>query len=472
MEFYWVLVVSTTIIAGLAALLFVRTGSVSFPLGMLFLYFWSLHGGWSIVADGLGAAEKKPHHYLYEKIFSIELNDDYLHALLLYAGFVIVIELTVLWTVRKPPVGSGASGTPVHISHASVLLVSVIAALASYLIVKDQLMTAVMLGKSGYAATRGGLGELLPLFTLHQVLNRVALFPLAIGVAVLIVGRNGKWIVGDRNVLIGIGYAAVLGCLFVYLTILGNKNELFSGLILGGLLYVANSKTIRWGMVGSAAAAAIVGIVLVDFLRAFPLIALWEEMDWWEALEWVSEVRGSNEAFGAHFSLYGALHFHAPFTYGSSFVSLLASAVPRLVWPDRPGDIYAHYTANTGIVEGIGEQGFSIHHATGWYLNFGLLGLFLGALIWGLIWARCFNAYQGLQGENGTPRWWYMFALLAPWGFVASIPPLIRAGPEGYKGLVIEGLLIPAIVLTVASYGQGPFRRLVSPPLPAAGRPL
>jgi hypothetical protein len=256
------------------------------------------------------------------------------------------------------------------------------------------------------------------------------------------------------------------------LTILGNKNELFSGLILGGLFYVANSRGVKWTMIGSVAAIAIVGIALVDFLRAFPILALWEEMDWWEALQWVSEVRGSNEAFGAHFSLYGALHFHAPFTYGSSMVSLLASVVPRLLWPDRPDDIYAHYADSTGIAVGVEEQGFSIHHATGWYLNFGLPGLFLGALIWGIIWARCFNAYQRIERENWTSRWWYMFAVLAPWGFVALIPPLVRAGPEGYKGLVIEGLLIPAIVLTAASYGHGLFRAFVSRPLPAADRPL
>jgi hypothetical protein len=225
-------------------------------------------------------------------------------------------------------------------------------------------------------------------------------------------------------------------------------------------------------MVGCAAAVAFAGIALVDFFRAFSVIALWEEVDLWEALEWLSEIRGSNEAFGAHFSLYGAMHFHAPLTYGSSLVSLLASVVPRIVWPDRPGDIYAHYTASAGIPEGIGEQGFTIHHATGWYLNFGLPGLFVGAVIWGWIWARCFNAYQRLEAEDWTSRWWYMCAVLAPWGFVAYIPPLIRAGLEGYKGLIIEGLLVPAIVMTLASYGHGLFRHGVPRLLPVGDRSL
>ena len=143
------------------------------------------------------------------------------------------------------------------------------------------------------------------------------------------------------------------------------------------------------------------GIALVDFLRAFPLMGLWEGIDWWEAVQWVPEIRASNEAFGAHLSLYGVLYFHSPLTYGSSLNSLLASVVPRIFWPDRPDDIYSHYAATVGIAEGVGEQGFSIHHATGWYLNFGLPGLLLGAVMWGWVWSRCFNAYV-FAGESGT----------------------------------------------------------------------
>ena len=62
MEFYLVLAASTVGIAGLAALLYARTVSLSFPLGIAFLYFWSLYGGWSIVADGLGADSQQQHH--------------------------------------------------------------------------------------------------------------------------------------------------------------------------------------------------------------------------------------------------------------------------------------------------------------------------------------------------------------------------------------------------------------------------
>ncbi|MBK9112919.1 MAG: hypothetical protein IPM88_14935 [Nitrospira sp.] len=49
------------------------------------------------------------------------------------------------------------------------------------------------------------------------------------------------------------------------------------------------------------------GIGLVDF-AGLPLIDLWEGGAWWDAIQWVPEIHASNEAFGAHLSLYGALY--------------------------------------------------------------------------------------------------------------------------------------------------------------------
>ena len=474
MEFYLVLTIATVCIAGLAALLYVRSGSLSFPLGVVFLYFWSLHGGWTIVADGLGADDQMPHHYLYRKVFPVELNEAYLDTLLYYALFVIVIELTALAVMQTGRLGAPAPRSALHISHVSLLVISALAALASFAIVKDQLATAMLLGKSGYTVTRGGLGEMVPLFTLHQVLNRVAVFSLAIGGSLLLTGRRSRWLVGEATLGVWVGYAGLLAALFVYLTALGNKNELFSGLILGGLFYFANTQTVRWGLVALGSLVMLGGIALVDFLRAIPLIELWDGIDWREAAQWVPEIRASNEAFGAHLSLYGVLSFHAPLTYGSSGISLLASVVPRILWPDRPNDIYSHYASSVGLSEGVGEQGFSIHHATGWYLNFGLPGLLLGAIIWGWIWSRCFNAYltAAAKRDRGS-RWQYVLAVVAPWAFVAYIPPLIRAGLEGYKGLLIDALLVPTLVITVASYTAGLWPRLtVQAQRPVDGLPV
>ena len=123
--------------------------------------------------------------------------------------------------------------------------------------------------------------------------------------------------------------------------------------------------------------------------------------------------------------------------------------MPRVLWPDRPYDIYRYYSESVGTVQ---NQGYSLHHATGWYLNFGYLGVPLGAVVMAFVWSRCINARRAIGRGTGLP--FRLFAIVAPWLFAACLPPMLRAGPEGYKGLIIEGALIPVAVLILACRPQ------------------
>jgi hypothetical protein len=140
--------------------------------------------------------------------------------------------------------------------------------------------------------------------------------------------------------------------------------------------------------------------------------------------------------------MYGVLATGAEPRFGYSLYSLVCSIVPRVLWPDRPRDIYLYYSESVGSIQ---NQGYSIHHATGWYLSFGHMGVVLGAMVMGLVWSWCLNAHQRIKSSNGLV--FRIFATVSPWLFVACLPPLIRAGPEGYKGWVIEGVLIPVVTL-------------------------
>jgi hypothetical protein len=62
------------------------------------------------------------------------------------------------------------------------------------------------------------------------------------------------------------------------------------------------------------------------------------------------------------------------------------------------------------------------------------------------VWAYCLNAHR----RAGAGYLFRLFGAVAPWLFVACLPPLIRAGPEGYKGFLIEGVMIPVGVLAMA----------------------
>jgi hypothetical protein len=44
-----------------------------------------------------------------------------------------------------------------------------------------------------------------------------------------------------------------------------------------------------------------------------------------------------------------------------------------------------------------------------------------------------------------------LLAIVAPAGLVSFLPPLVRTGPEAYKGMIIEAFIIPTMILLLAS---------------------
>jgi hypothetical protein len=94
-------------------------------------------------------------------------------------------------------------------------------------------------------------------------------------------------------------------------------------------------------------------------------------------------------------------------------------------------------------------QGFTIQHATGWYLNFGIAGLIAGALFVGWLWSFLFNRLDASRPSR--TQFGRVVSVVAFWTFTGYLPTLLRAPIEGYKAVVIEGILVPAIVVLFAS---------------------
>lgn len=451
MEFYVLLSVLTFLIFALALAIWRKTRQFAFPLGIAFLYYWSLFGAWSIITDKLGGDSGMHYDYLELKMFTVKLDSNYAETLVLYALFVVVIEVVLLATVKRKS-SSCCNSEPLRISHTAILIVSAIAGLVSYWIVRGSLEAASALNVSAYSELRGGNAEVPSLFTLHQTLNRVGLVPSAIGLAVLCSGRKPRFLAGNGNSWTLVAYLTLLGAMFWFCFLLGNKNELFLAGTAGLLFYLVNAERPKKVLLAGVAVAGLLGLGLVDVLRGVPvsdLTSAVRKIDASQVLFALKFISTSDEAFGAHLSMYGVLAQRVPLTYGSSFVSLAASVIPRAVWPGRPRDIYYYYAERVGVEPG---QGYTIHHATGWYLNFGIPGIVLGAAIIGWFWAQSSN-WQ-LSVVRRQPHWIYCFKVLAPCLFVAFIPGLVRAGPEAFKAVVLDAFLVPVVVITWSARRQ------------------
>jgi hypothetical protein len=441
MEYFTLLGAATAVIAVLAWVLHRKRRDLGLLAGFGALYYWSLYGAWSVIIDKTGGFSGQHYYYLEQKMFPVALDGWYLITLALYGSFIILIELTILAALsrhRPRPIPR------LVLRHESILVLGFAAGIASYFLIREKLVTAWTMNTSAYWYTRSQTDEW---FTLHQVLNRVALIPPAIGLATLVAGRRSRFFVNVVRPYTWPGYVILLAGMGTFTFVLGNKNEIFTALLAGGLAYVGSLRKPNWWKLGVVLGCGMWFLAAVDFFRGTPLSGMREALEQRasESTEVGRFVASSNEAFAAHFSMYGVLASRTEPRFGYSLYSLACSVIPRVLWPERPRDIYLYYSESVGAMK---NQGYSLHHATGWYLNFGYAGVALGAVLFGFVWAGCLNAHQRIRPKSGLL--FRLFAILAPWVLVAGIPPLIRAGPEGYKGLLIECFLVPVGTLAFA----------------------
>ncbi len=449
MQFYVLLTSATLAILALAWLIWRRTRNAAFPVGIAVLYFWTLHGAWTVIGDSLAGRTGGKYEYLYGKLFQVDLDGDYLKALALYAMFLLAVETTVWIRCRRAPIADPDADPLLPFSHTRLLVLAAGSALLATWIVRRELVASIALNVSGYSITRH---EDVPLYTLHQLLLRCAVVAQALGVSSWASGERGRWFSARRPPLLLPAYVALSAGVFVLALMLGDKNELFFGLILGVLTYLANARTPHPMRVACAGLVLLGGVALVDYARGHSLPALLRQgnLQWDELAQSLQSTAASNEAFAAHFSMYGVLHLDVPLTWGSSVVSLAASVVPSFLWHDRPGLVYAHYAQSVGASEG---QGYTIHHATGWYLNFGATGVLLGAVLLGWVWAAAYNRSLRLRSLRSRAAL-ACSVLLLP-AITAGLPNLIRNGPEGYKGLLLDSVLVPGLVVLVSARWRG-----------------
>jgi len=434
MDFYFYLGLLTLGFAILALGVWLKTRSVAFVIGACFLYYWSLLGAWNIVA-ALRSGGETP--YLFYKLFPVFLNSDYRDALLLYGLFICTVMATVLYTARPVRLQQQVPKV-IEISHWKAVFLSAFCGLLGYLIIRSAVSTA----GGGYGTVSNAPG-----YSIFQVLNHGALSITAIGLATYMSGQRARLVFGRRNRLALMGYLGLLAALLLLMMRLGNRGEVALSAVLLVLFYMANTVRPNKLLLAGTAAIGLVAIMAVKFSRdhVFARASGMGEL----LIRAKEELLQSTETTAAHLSMYGALHKHLSLTGGTSFLSLVASMVPHALWPNRPATIYEYYVAGVGAHEG---QGYTIHHATGWYLNFGVTGVMVGALLVGWIWAKLHNLVY--DGKYRNSAFYNALAMTSFWSFTSSLPDLVRSGPEVYKTTVFAQLLGPALLVVICSSGM------------------
>ena len=141
----------------------------------------------------------------------------------------------------------------------------------------------------------------------------------------------------------GPGYLLLFAAMGTFTFVLGNKNEVLMALIAGFLMYVGSVRDPHPAKVLTAAFGGAWFLYAIDFFRAVPISEMRDALAsrFTQTTQVTQFVTSSNEAYAAHFSMYGVLAARTEPRFGYSLYSLVCSVIPRILWPGRPQDIYS-----------------------------------------------------------------------------------------------------------------------------------
>jgi hypothetical protein len=448
--FYVFLIAASVAIAASSFLLWSKTRNFSVVVGIFLVYYFTLYGAWEIVADGINpndASKNRGFHYLYKKLFKVELDEYYFWSLVLYALFILIIIWTLffcLGSYRKVEKRQQSIVIKQIIFPHKLLLVFCAMFSAIYLFGNiDFLKEAFVFGTSAYGRQRT---EVLdgPL----SIAGNMGFLSSAIGFSVYCC-RDNTFYFRNRIKKMPIefeflGYVLILGGFFLLDLLLGNKGRLLQGSILGSLFYMQNCSKSDLKRLSIIVVTSFAFISLISVFRSMDPNAILNNLDPQLILDGLDMSARSNEKVAAHISMYGVLKYRIDYTYGSSLLFLVLALLPRFLVSDRPPEIYEFYAKGVSAPD---NQGFTIHHATGWYLNFGIFGVVAGAILLGILWAIFINQSYRSESKGLFLR---LVSVIAPSVFVSLIPMMMRGGPEVYRPLMIDIILSSSFLIYLA----------------------
>jgi hypothetical protein len=439
------------------------------PISTLIIFYFTLAGAFIFPLDSFlgykGTAIGLHYLAIFDRLFPVAFDIDYIISCAYYVLFILVFQYTYILFVKKivrvNKINNQTEKLPyeVIINPYMVSLVSFICIFISAFILRHEIYNAIAQEKSIYVLTRANKNSY---YTIHQLANEFAVLIPFIAYTFTVVKSNKFNIrVEDKKAAF---YILLVTCIIssLYISCLGNRREILSGLVFCTLISLNHFKDISLKRFGYIFMIVLTFFLANNFFR-LPVVSkqlnnilhLERSGSFIEAKKEpksgakegpIASVVFSNELFYAHFSMYGVIHKNIPLTYGSSFVSLVTSVIPRAINPNRPKDIYQYYVDMINPAPG---QIYTIHHVAAYYLNFGFFGVVLaGFILAGFFIFAFFIDFYSFK-KNGT--FLILLKCLIPFLICGQLLTFITAGPEGYKSMFLEGILIPVFLLWICS---------------------
>ena len=221
-----------------------------------------------------------------------------------------------------------------------------------------------------------------------------------------------NWVAGKKRLVSGAG-AAVLA-----LAMASAVYPFFTSSRLTIMLMIVRAVVVWMCIRGEPRPRSVAAVVAVGFMIISPMLALRRGAADWESVSAELSPAGLVEATtgGRHFldlsktaHVLAAVPQKIDYQYGKTMVTWLVAPVPRELWPDKPpvnigkllGPALFESSAGSGVPPGlVGE----------FYLNFGLAGVLVGLLAFGLVLR---SLYLTLRPHFASPGIVLVYTLLS-----------------------------------------------------------
>lgn len=411
------------------------TKSLVLIVPLLAIYFWSLFGVWTWIPLKLQG------EFLYyeDELFPMPIDMTYLLMISYYSLFSFVFLTILSRSVCLCPnneceICKSALFNYIKNLNGSLRYFCLIILCFSFFVyfARQDILTAALTGKTAYEVGRfdSSAGNLYGAFQYAGDLFMYLSIPLLLPIN----QSNSHYF--KKTILILLIIVFYITNLF-----LGNRNILVVSMAVYFLLYsemyglkkLFSFRNIVFGLF------LLLAIESVYFLRMLSVDEISSGEAEFSFLDLIDGLTGSSEKYFAQMSMYGVLSKDVSLTYGSSILFLLGAMIPKIILPDRPMDIYDYYIESVLGQQGIVQKGFTIHHATGWYLNFGIIGILIGALMWASI-------LSALYKRKSSFLTLYASILFSS----VSIQMIRSGGLECYKASLIMSTLIPILLMKLS----------------------
>ncbi len=417
----WILF--TTICFTLITVTWYRLKSVPILLGLLLAFYFSLFGSAFIILESLGFSTGMRLPNLSSKLIYPQLDDEYWLTMFGYFLFFSAAVAGVHSVTNRTEQSNGES-PPVFLNFFKLGVFALTLQGISLFLIKDHLVEIAVGNAAGYLKFTTLNSDWR--YSLSMALREVGLATAFAGAGAFFAGskkqlKNMKLASG---LVIGLNIVLAAGVSIF----MGDKHELLSAILAGIVGFSLAGGRLSFAPIALMTALGFSIFALIDGTRGEGILD--SQKDLWESFTiGAFDVLTSNEAFAAHFSLYGILKLDLPIQWGHGFWDLIVSIPPQFFGLPRTEGVYQVYSEGIFAKQG---QGFTIHHAAAWYLNIGWLGPLVGGFIMGLVWGKANQIARdpkiSLSKAGST------LALALSVTALAYAPSLMRAPIETYKG--------------------------------------